>query len=98
MAADSVEFENGLHESLPISEKVNGSSNGDFGVEELSANLEDSMKLRDHSFGSDNEIVDETPLQPQINSTVTPQVRDLLFILNYPFENAHYNVCILVGT
>lgn len=80
MAADSVEFENGLHESLPISEKVNGNSNGSFGVKELSANLEDAMKLRDHSYSSDNEIVDETALQPQIRSSVIPQVRYLFFI------------------
>ncbi|KAL8498789.1 hypothetical protein ACS0TY_021930 [Phlomoides rotata] len=81
MAADSdipvVEFENGLHESLPISEKVNGNSNGNFGVEELSANLEDAMKLRDHSFSSDNEIVDETALQPQISSTVIPHALEV---------------------
>ncbi|KAI3454205.1 hypothetical protein Pfo_010868 [Paulownia fortunei] len=81
MAADSiipvsgygVEFENGLHEPLPISEKVNGTSNGSSSVEDLSSNLEDAVKLSDHSLGSAKEITEEPALPPESHSTTIPE-------------------------
>lgn len=82
MAADSAnsvsgaELANGLHEPLLISEKVNGTSNGDLGIEELSANLEDAVKLEDHSLASDKEIIEEPALQPECHMTVTAEVWD----------------------
>lgn len=80
MAANSdnnvceAELENGLHEPLVISEKVNGTSNGDLGIEELSANLEDGVKLEDHSLVSDKEVIQEPAMQPECLSTVTAEV------------------------
>lgn len=82
MATDSAnpvsgaELGNGLHEPLQIFEKVNGTSNGNLGVEELSANLEDAVKLGDHSLGSDKEISEEPALQPECHSTVRAEVLD----------------------
>ncbi|KAK6118356.1 hypothetical protein DH2020_047927 [Rehmannia glutinosa] len=81
MAADSiitmsgygVEFENGLHEPVPISEKVNGTSNGSLGIEELSANLEDAVKLSDDCLGSVKEITEESASLPENNSITTPK-------------------------
>ncbi|XP_011069988.1 protein WVD2-like 5 isoform X1 [Sesamum indicum] len=81
MAADSIitvsgygpEFENGLHEPLPISEKVNGTSNGTLGVEELSADLENAAKLSDHSVASVKEITEEPALPLESHSTTIPQ-------------------------
>ncbi|KAK6129539.1 hypothetical protein DH2020_036697 [Rehmannia glutinosa] len=84
MAADSiitmsgygVEFENGLHEPVPISEKVNGTSNGSLGIEELSANLEDAVKLSDDCLGSVKEITEESASLPENKSITTPRVGD----------------------
>lgn len=111
MAADSAipvsgygaEFENGLHEPLPISEKVNGTSCGNLEVEALSANLEDAVKLRDHSLGSVKEIMEEPALQPECHSTIIPEVRDSKFFiqlhsLTNSFETAQCNLHICVGT
>ncbi|KAL0297153.1 UNVERIFIED_CONTAM: protein WVD2-like 5 [Sesamum radiatum] len=77
MAADSIitvsgygpEFENGLHEPLPISEKVNGTSNGSMGVEELSADLENAAKLSDHSIASVKTSTEEPALPLETPST-----------------------------
>ncbi|KAK4422164.1 protein WVD2-like 5 [Sesamum alatum] len=81
MAADSIisvsgygpEFENGLHEPLPTSEKVNGTSNGSLGVEELSADLENAAKLSDHSIASVKEITEEPALPPESHSATIPK-------------------------
>ncbi|KAL0447323.1 UNVERIFIED_CONTAM: protein WVD2-like 5 [Sesamum latifolium] len=81
MAADSIitvsgygpEFENGLHEPLPISEKVNGTSNGSLGVEELSADLENAAKLSDHSIASVNKSTEEPALPLESHSTAIPK-------------------------
>lgn len=83
MATDSAnpvsgaELGNGLHEPLQIFEKVNGTSNGSLGVEELSANLEDAVKLGDHSLGSDKEISEEPALQPECHSTVRAEALEV---------------------
>lgn len=80
MAADSAnpvcgaELVNGLHDPPLISEKVNGTSNGNLGIEELSANLEDAVKLGDHSLASDKEIIEEPALKPECQPTVTAEV------------------------
>lgn len=63
------EFENGLHEPLPVSEKVNGPSNGSLSIEELSANLDDAVKL------SGSTTVD-LALPPESHSNTKPKVRD----------------------
>lgn len=79
MATDSAnpvseaELGNGLHEPLETFEKVNGTSNGSLVVEELSANLEDAVKLGDHSIVSDKEISEEPA---ECHSTVKPEVLD----------------------
>ncbi|KAK4401275.1 protein WVD2-like 5 [Sesamum angolense] len=81
MAADSIitvsgygpEFENGLHEPLPISEKVNGTSNGSMGVEELSADLENAAKLSDHSIASVKTSTEEPALPLETHSTTIPK-------------------------
>ncbi|PIN23974.1 hypothetical protein CDL12_03277 [Handroanthus impetiginosus] len=77
MAADSVipvsgygaEFENGLHQPLPLSEKVNGTSNGNFGVEELTTSLEDSVNLSSNSSGSVKGITEEPALPSESHPT-----------------------------
>ncbi|KAL0407635.1 UNVERIFIED_CONTAM: protein WVD2-like 5 [Sesamum radiatum] len=81
MAADSIitvsgygpEFENGLHEPLPISEKVNGTSNGSLGIEELSADLENAAKLSDHSIASVKRSTEEPALPLEGHSTTIPK-------------------------
>ncbi|KAL1562294.1 protein WVD2-like 6 isoform X1 [Salvia divinorum] len=76
MAANSVcgaELENGLHEPLVISENVIGTSNGNLGIEELSVNLEEAVKLEDHFSVSDKEIIQEPVMQPECHSTVTAE-------------------------
>ncbi|KAL0327421.1 UNVERIFIED_CONTAM: protein WVD2-like 5 [Sesamum angustifolium] len=81
MAADSIitvsgygpEFENGLHEPLPISEKVNGTSNGSMGVEELSADLENAAKPSDHSIASVKTSTEEPALPLETPSTTIPK-------------------------
>ncbi|GFQ05507.1 protein wvd2-like 1 [Phtheirospermum japonicum] len=74
MATDSTipmsgeDFENGLHEPVPIADMLNGTSKGNLGIEELSANLEDAAKLSDHCSGSAlivNETDDSKSLKPQ---------------------------------
>ncbi|KAL6512380.1 hypothetical protein OROHE_019992 [Orobanche hederae] len=77
MAADSVvlmsgygeEYGNGLHEPVPVAENVNGTSNDSLGIEELSANLEDAVKLNDNCFDSVKEITEQSALQPEHDST-----------------------------
>lgn len=83
MAADNAnpvsgaELGNGLREPLPVSVKVNGTSNGNLGVEELSASLEDAVKLVDHSLVSDKEVLDESALQPECHSTVAAEALEV---------------------
>lgn len=77
MAANPVcgaELENGLHEPLVISENVIGTSNGNLGIEEISVNLEEAVKLEDHFSVSDKEIIQEPVMQPECHSTVTAEV------------------------
>ncbi|XP_047950475.1 protein WVD2-like 6 isoform X3 [Salvia hispanica] len=76
MAANPVcgaELENGLHEPLVISENVIGTSNGNLGIEEISVNLEEAVKLEDHFSVSDKEIIQEPVMQPECHSTVTAE-------------------------
>ncbi|KAL6528842.1 hypothetical protein OROMI_029020 [Orobanche minor] len=81
MAADSVvlmsgygeEFGNGLHEPVPVAENVKGTSNDSLGIEELSANLEDAVKLNDNCFDSVKEITEQSALQPEHDSTTIPK-------------------------
>ncbi|XP_042057934.1 protein WVD2-like 5 isoform X2 [Salvia splendens] len=68
-----VELENGLHEPLVISENVIGTSNGNLGIEEISVNLEEAVKLEDHFSISDKEIIQEPVMQPECHSTVTSE-------------------------
>ncbi|KAL1557264.1 protein WVD2-like 5 isoform X1 [Salvia divinorum] len=83
MAANSVnpvcgaELENGLHEPLVISEKVTGTFNGNLGIEKLSVNLEDAVKLEDHISVSDKEIIQEPVMQPECHPTVTAEVLEV---------------------
>ncbi|KAL6530713.1 hypothetical protein OROGR_014573 [Orobanche gracilis] len=82
MAADSVvpmsgygeEFGNGLHEPVPVTENVIGTSNDSLGIEELSANLGDAVKINDNCFDSVKEIMEQSALQPEHDSTTIPKV------------------------
>ncbi|KAL6536208.1 hypothetical protein OROGR_012780 [Orobanche gracilis] len=81
MAADSVvpmsgygeEFGNGLHEPVPVTENVIGTSNDSLGIEELSANLGDAVKINDNCFDSVKEIMEQSALQPEHDSTTIPK-------------------------
>ncbi|KAH6774150.1 hypothetical protein C2S52_002899 [Perilla frutescens var. hirtella] len=83
MAADSTnpvsgeELGNGPCEPLAISVKLNGTSNGNLGVKELSASLEDAVKLGDHSLSYDKEILEEPALQPECHSIVTVEALEV---------------------
>ncbi|KAK6140709.1 hypothetical protein DH2020_025548 [Rehmannia glutinosa] len=70
----SGDFENGLHQQLPISATINGTSNGSLEVEGLGENLEDAGNVNDHkTLGSTQEITEEPALPPESHSTSNPK-------------------------
>ncbi|GER51683.1 TPX2 (targeting protein for Xklp2) proteinfamily, partial [Striga asiatica] len=63
-------LENGHHQQVPISENVNGTSNGNLEIEGLAENFENSIELNvEDKLNSGQEFVEEPTLPPGSHST-----------------------------
>ncbi|KAL3646035.1 hypothetical protein CASFOL_011215 [Castilleja foliolosa] len=76
MSERGEDFENGLHEPVSIAEMLNGTSEGNLGFEELSANLEESAKLSDHCSGSVKDITEDSDLPPEHEVLIVGEAND----------------------
>ncbi|PIN09869.1 hypothetical protein CDL12_17556 [Handroanthus impetiginosus] len=74
VSGNGAEFENGLHEQLPISPKLNGTSNGNLELEGSGQNLEGAVKLNDYkALTSAQEITEDPALPPETHTTSKPE-------------------------
>ncbi|KAL3633585.1 hypothetical protein CASFOL_022347 [Castilleja foliolosa] len=70
------DFENGLNGPVSIAEMLNGTSKGNSGIEELSANLEDAAKLSDHCSGPVKDITEDSALPPECEALTVNGAKD----------------------
>ncbi|CAA0822759.1 TPX2 (targeting protein for Xklp2) protein family [Striga hermonthica] len=63
-------LENCHHQQVPISENVNGTSNGNLEIEDLAENFENSIEVNvENKLNSGQEFVEEPTLPPESHST-----------------------------